>query len=77
MPRRRRPYATTAIVLWVIGALLIVPPLLQLASGSAGAQGFAPVGISIGVLLGIAGTLLFFTGPKKPLDDPRDEPVDD
>lgn len=76
-PRRKRPFLTTAIVLWVIGVLLILPALSALTAGTGSARGFAPIGISIGVLVAIAGTLLFFTGPKKPIDDPRNQPVDD
>lgn len=78
MPRRKRPYLITAIVLWVIGLVLVLPALTALGSGTAGARSFAPIGISIGVLVAIAGTLLFFTGPKKrDEDDPRNRPVDD
>ncbi|HWU29918.1 MAG TPA: hypothetical protein VN041_12630 [Microbacterium sp.] len=77
MTRRKRPYKSTAIVLWALGVMLTLPALLPLASGPPGAQAFAPIGISIGVLVLIAGTLLFFTGPKEPLEDPREAPVDD
>jgi amino acid transporter len=75
--RGERPYLTTAIVLWVIGLLLLLPALGALTAGTAGARGFAPVGISIGVLVAIAGTLLFFTGPKKRDEDDPNRPVDD
>lgn len=69
MTRRKRPYATTAIVLWAAGALMIVPPLMQVASGVPLSQGFAPIGLSIGVLIAIGGTLLFLA--KRPEHDDR------
>ena len=77
MTRRKRPYKSTAIVLWALGVMLTLPAVLPLLSGTPGAKSFAPIGISIGVLVLIAGTLLFFTGPKMPLEDPRNRPVDD
>lgn len=76
-PRRRRPYLTTAIVLWVIAVVLLLPALSALTAGTASARGFAPVGISTGVLVAIAGTLLFFAGPKRRDEDDPNRPVDD
>lgn len=77
--RRKRPYATTAFALWAVAALMIAPAIMPVLSGVPISEGFAPIGLSIGVLLGIGGTLLFFTGGARhddTLDDPN-RPVDD
>lgn len=73
-PRRRRPYLTTAVVLWVIAVVLLLPAFGQLFGGVPLNLGVAPFGFTLGPLLAIGGLLLFFV--KKPEPERPPEPLD-
>ncbi len=74
MARRKRPFLTTAVVLWAAAVMLVAPAVGQLFSGIPLNQGVAPIGFTIGPLLAIAGTLLFLV--KKPEPQRPPEPLD-
>lgn len=74
MARRKRPFLTTAVVLWAAAVVLVMPAIGQLFSGIPLTQGVAPIGFTLGPLLAIGGILLFLV--KKPEPERPPEPLD-
>jgi|GEM_PF-2984307 len=72
MARRKRPFLTTAVVLWVAAVVLTLPVLGQLLKGEP--LGMGAMGFVIGPLLAIGGVLLFLV--KKPEPERPPEPLD-
>jgi len=74
MARRKRPFLTTAVVLWVAAAVLTAPALSQLFNGVPPDHGLGPIGFLIGPVLAIGGILLFLV--KKPEPERPPEPLE-
>ncbi|WP_144876790.1 hypothetical protein [Microbacterium sp. 1.5R] len=58
---RRRPYRRIALALLIPGALLILASIPQFFFGIPVSEGVAPAGLSLGPLLVIGGTVLYFS----------------
>lgn len=72
MARRKRPFLTTAVVLWAAAVVLTLPVLGQLLKGEPLEMG--SMGLVLGPLLAIGGVLLFLV--KKPEPERPPEPLD-
>ncbi|WP_341935536.1 hypothetical protein MRBLWO14_001190 [Microbacterium sp. LWO14-1.2] len=64
--KRRRPYRKIGLALLIPGALLILASIPQFFFGIPVSEGVAPAGLSLGPLLVIGGTVLYFSEKPQP-----------